>query len=437
MRTQQPIAYRSIMGGVIGNLVEWYDWYVYSAFSLYFAPVFFPKNNLTGQLLSTSAIFAVGFLMRPLGSWLLGSYADRHGRKAALLLSVLMMCFGSLIIALTPGYNRIGICAPILLVVARLIQGLSIGGEYGASAAYLSEIAPAHRRGFYSSLQPMTFVVGQLFALSVLMVLQHYFLTTQEIELWGWRIPFFIGAILALVALYMRRDMEETADFSAIKKQKLHTNIKELCKYPRAIATAVGLTIGSTVAFYTYTTYMQKFMVNTMGFSKIDATLISSLSLLGYVFVVPLIGFLSDLIGRRPLVILFGVLGTVGTVPLLTFLSHTQNPFTAFVLIQCALLVLACFTSIGAIVKAELFPAEVRALGLGLPFAITVSIFGGTAEYLALWLKNMGHESWFYWYITGCIATTLMVGFFLYKEQPLATEHEQKDEISSLVLNQS
>ncbi|MGZ8362141.1 MAG: MFS transporter, partial [Allosphingosinicella sp.] len=199
---------RNIVGGSAGNLVEWYDWYVYTAFALYFAPVFFPAGDRTTQLLNTAAIFAVGFVMRPLGGWLLGRYADRHGRKAALMLSVLMMCAGSLIIALTPGYASIGTWAPVLLVLARMMQGLSVGGEYGASATYLSEAAGRQRRGFYSSFQYVTLISGQLIALAVLLGLQ-FMMSEADLEAWGWRIPFAIGAVLAVVVFYLRRRLAE------------------------------------------------------------------------------------------------------------------------------------------------------------------------------------------------------------------------------------
>lgn len=422
---------KSILGGSIGNLVEWYDWYVYSSFSLYFAPIFFPKGNLTSQLLNTSAIFAVGFLMRPIGGWLLGAYADNRGRKAALLLSVFMMCFGSLMIALTPGYETIGIFSPLLLVIARLLQGLSIGGEYGTSATYLSEMAPAYQRGFYSSLQCVTLVMGQLLALSVLILLQHLFLDTHQIEVWGWRIPFFIGALFALVAFYMRRGIHETDAFLNEKKDGLKINIiRELLKYPRQITIVVGLTMGSILAFYTYTTYMQKFMVNTIGLSKMDATLISALTLFLFMVVQPIMGLISDKIGRRPLIITFGLLGTIFTVPILTALNETTNVWMIFLLIMAGLLIVSCFTSIGAVVKAELFPTEIRALGVGLPFAITVSIFGGSTEYVALWLKSVGHETWFYWYVTGCIAVSLMISLLMHETKGRINESDEKISIS-------
>jgi MHS family alpha-ketoglutarate permease-like MFS transporter len=400
----------SIFGGSVGNLVEWYDWYVYSAFSLYFARAFFPPASQTAQLLSAAAVFAVGFLMRPLGGWLMGRYADRHGRRAALTASVLLMCFGSLLIAVTPGYSRIGVAAPTLLVLARLLQGLSVGGEYGASATYLSEMAGRRRRGFYSSFQYVTLIMGQLLALGVLLVLQRV-LTVEQLELWGWRIPFVIGAACAVVALWLRRGLEETAAFRATSTDGAarRAPMRALLAHPRAIATVVGLTAGGTVAFYTFTTYAQKFLVNTAGWTKADATRVSAAALFVFMLVQPLVGLVSDRIGRRPVLMTFGVLGTLGTVPMLTALGGTTSQPRAFLLLTLALLVISGYTAINAVVKAELFPTEIRALGVGLPYAVAVSVFGGTAEYLALWAKSIGHEPWFYWYVTACIAASLVV----------------------------
>ncbi|MGQ0621896.1 MAG: MFS transporter [Panacagrimonas sp.] len=402
---------RSIFSGSVGNLVEWYDWYVYSAFSLYFAKSFFPKGDLTAQLLSTAAIFAVGFLMRPIGGWLLGLYADRRGRKAALMLSVYLMCAGSLLIAVTPGHAQIGVAAPVLLVLARLLQGLSVGGEYGTSATYLSEMATAAHRGFWSSFQYVTLVMGQLLALGLLILLQQVFLSEQQLESWGWRIPFVVGALCAVAALWLRRGMDETESFerqrtAVVPRENL---MRALLRHPRELLTVVGLTLGGTVAFYTYTTYMQKYLVNSAGMSRDDATLISALSMFVFMLVQPLMGALSDRIGRRPLLIGFGVLGSLFTVPILSALQATSTFWGAFALIMCALLIVSGYTSINAVVKAELFPTQIRALGVGLPYALTVSIFGGTAEYVALWFKSVGLESGYYWYVSGCIACSLGV----------------------------
>ncbi|MFD0767051.1 MFS transporter [Mucilaginibacter lutimaris] len=402
----------SIIGGSLGNLVEWYDWYVYSAFSLYFAGSFFPKGNLTAQLLNTAGIFAIGFLMRPIGGWLMGTYADKHGRKKALTVSVLLMSAGSLIIAITPSYKYIGIAAPILLVLARIIQGLSVGGEYGTSATYLSEMATKKDRGFYSSFQYVTLIMGQLVALGVLILLQRAFLTEEQLHSWGWRIPFGIGAMLAIIVMYLRHSLQESATLNNKEEgvsKHARGSLRALAEHPKAVFTVIGLTMGGTVAFYTFTTYMQKFLVNTNGFTKNEATLISSLTLFVFMLIQPVYGLVSDRIGRKPMLTAFGVLGTLTTIPIFTYLSVTHSFWVAFGLIMFALLVVSNYTAINAVVKAELFPAHIRALGVGFPYAIAVSIFGGSAEYIALSFKEHGHENWFYWYVTGCIVVSLVV----------------------------
>lgn len=405
---------KSIIGGSIGNLVEWYDWYAYSAFALYFANSFFPNTNHTAQLINTAGIFAVGFLMRPIGGYVFGKLADKKGRKAAMTSSVLLMSAGSLLIAILPGYNSIGIFAPILLLVARLLQGLSVGGEYGTSATYLSEVAIPGQRGFYSSFQYVTLIGGQLIALAVQLLLQHIFLTDKQLHEWGWRIPFIIGAILSFVALYLRKNLHESEAFeNENAAQKKQAGIKALLKHPKAIAIVVGLTLGGTIAFYTYTTYMQKFLVNTVGLTKSESTLLTFSTLLLFALIQPLFGALSDKVGRRPLLIGFGILGTLLTVPLLTALSHATDLWVVFAILMLALLIVSGYTSINAVVKAELFPVEVRALGVGLPYSLTVAIFGGTAEYVALWTKNAGHEAAFYWYVTACICISFFVYFFM------------------------
>lgn len=400
---------KSIFSGSVGNLVEWYDWYVYAAFSLYFAKAFFPQGDLTAQLLNTAAVFAIGFLMRPIGGWLMGVYADRKGRKAALLLSVLLMCFGSLIVALTPGYATLGVAAPALLVVARLLQGLSVGGEYGTSATYLSEMAGKERRGFFASFQYVTLISGQLLALGVLILLQNL-LSTEQLESWGWRIPFLIGAACAVAALWLRRNMEETESFAKARDQQPKEGVlRTLMRHPKAVFTVIGLTLGGSLAFYTYTTYMQKYLVNTVGLSKSEGTLISAASLFLFMLLQPIMGALSDRIGRRPLLVGFGLLGTLCTVPILTLLQSVTSLWGAFALIMFALVIVSGYTSVNAVVKAELFPAEIRAIGVGLPYALTQSVAGGTVEYVALWFKSIGNETGFFWYITAGIACSLMV----------------------------
>jgi MHS family alpha-ketoglutarate permease-like MFS transporter len=399
---------KSIFGGSIGNLIEWYDFYVYNFFALYFAKSFFPNANPTVQLLNTFGIYALGFLIRPVGGWILGVYADRAGRRAALTLSVTLMCAGSFLIAIAPTYAVLGLGAPILLLAARLIQGISLGGEYGTSATYLSEIAVSKHRGFYSSFQYVTLIGGQVFGSLTLLVMQQAF-TAPELEAWGWRIPFAIGAALSVFGLYLRRNLEETEAFKKAALQPRGSLIKELFKHPKQLLLVFGLTMGGTTAFYTYTTYMPTFLVNTVKLTRDQATQISFISLVIYAALQPVFGAISDRIGRRPVLMWFGILGTLFTIPILTTLGATRDYMTAFGLIMAALLIVSGYTSINAVVKAELFPASVRALGVGLPYAVAASLFGGTAPYLALAFKDAGHESWFYWYVTALIFLSLLV----------------------------
>lgn len=399
----------NVIRGSLGNLIEWYDWYVYAAFSIYFAKVFFPSADPTAQLLNTAGIFAVGFLMRPLGGWLFGRYADRFGRRAALTLSVTIMCVGSLGIAVLPGYSQIGALAPVLLVAARLLQGLSLGGEYGTSATYLSEVATPHRRGFYSSFQYVTLTSGQLLALGVQIILQQL-LTPEQMYAWGWRIAFAIGAAAAVTVMWLRRTMDESENFTiAAGESTERGSLRVLMEYPRECLTVVGLTLGGTIAFYTFTTYMQKFMINTTGLPKEQVARINFVALVIFVGLQPLFGALSDRIGRRPLLVAFGISATLATVPLLTAVSRADSALAAFGLMMIGLIIVSGYTSINAVVKAELFPARIRALGVGLPYALTVAIFGGTTEYVALGLKNIGHENWFFFYVAGAALISLLV----------------------------
>jgi MHS family alpha-ketoglutarate permease-like MFS transporter len=405
---------KAIFIGSVGNLVEWYDFYAYAAFALYFAGAFFPNSDPVVQQLNAALLFAAGFLVRPLGGWLFGYLADQHGRRGALMLSVALMCFGSLMIAVTPTYASIGIWAPILLGLARVLQGLSLGGEYGTSATYLTEMADKRHRGFYSSFQYVTLIGGQITALLVLLLLQNVFLTNDEIRAWGWRIPFFIGAALAVTALIMRRNLHETEAYEAAKKiVKRTSSLRALAGYPREVLLVVGLTAGGTAAFYTYTTYMQKFLKLSVGLTDEQTTMVTLAALVFGMILQPVYGAISDKIGRKWLLIAFGVSGVLFTVPLLTTLQTVKTPLAAFLLIAAAWLIVSGYTSINAVVKAELFPTTVRAIGVGLPYALTVSIFGGTADSVALWFKALGHEGWYYYYLTGMIGISLVVYLFM------------------------
>lgn len=400
----------NILGGSAGNLVEWFDWYVYSAFALYFAQAFFPKGNPTAQLLQSSAIFAVGFVVRPIGAWAMGIYADRRGRKAGLTLSVSLMCLGSLMIALAPTYSQSGIVAPAVLLVARLVQGISLGGEYGSSATYLSEIADREHRGFWSSFQYVTIIGGQLTALALLVTLQAL-LGEQAMSDYGWRIGFGFGAVLAVVVFFIRRRLDETLSFEnsrarADRRKSTATNLFR--DHPREALLVIALTAGGTASFYAYTIYLQKFLANTSGFDKATASQIMTAALACMLVLQPFAGRLSDRVGRKPMMIFFGLGAMLFTYPIFSTLEAVRDVATAFALCMASLIIVTGYTSINAIIKAELFPAHIRALGVALPFAIANAIFGGTAEYVALYLKDAGHERWFYIYISALAAMSLV-----------------------------
>jgi MHS family alpha-ketoglutarate permease-like MFS transporter len=401
---------KNILGGSAGNLVEWFDWYVYTAFALYFAHSFFPSDDPTYELLQTTVVFAIGFVFRPIGAWLMGIYADHKGRKAGLTLSVSLMCVGSLLIAVAPTYQKAGILAPAILIIARIIQGISLGGEYGSSATYLSEIADRERRGFWSSFQYVTIIGGQLTALALLVVLQ-WTLGEAAMDAWGWRIGFAAGAALAIVAFVIRRKLDETLSFEnvAARPDRRPSTIGNLFRdHPREAFLVMALTAGGTAAFYAYTIYLQKFLANTSGFDKATASRLMTVALAVMLLMQPFAGRLSDRIGRKPMMIFFGIGATLLTYPIFSTLEHTTSIPAAFALVMVSLVIVTGYTSINAIIKAELFPAHIRALGVALPFAIANAIFGGTAESVALWMKKIGHENWFYIYISALAAMSLV-----------------------------
>jgi MHS family alpha-ketoglutarate permease-like MFS transporter len=254
--------------------------------------------------------------------------------------------------------------------------------------------------------------MGQLLALAVLVVLQRAVLTQAQLQTWGWRIPFVLGALCSVVAIALRRGMEESEAYADVATRPNRARISILLAHRREVLTVIGLTMGGTVSFYTFTIYAQKFLVTTTGFSPATATAIAALSLVVFTLLQPAVGWLSDVVGRRALLLAFGLLGTLLTVPLMKALGSAATPAGAFAIIMTALLIVSAYTAVSAVVKAELFPTEIRALGVALPYAVAVALFGGTAEYIAYWLKHAGHEEWFYWYVTACTAISLVVYYF-------------------------
>ena len=388
---------KAIVAGSAGNLIEWYDYFVYAFTALYFSSEFFPKGDRTAQLLATAGVFAVGFLLRPLGGWFFGYYADKHGRRAAMVVSILMMGAGSFLIAVLPTYEHIGALAPILLLVGRMIQGFSTGGQYGTAATYLSEIAFSGRRGFYASFQYVTLIGGQLLALLVILVLQAT-ISNEAMKSYGWRIAFFIGGASAMTILLFRHVIHETSHEG--ERRSDAGSIRALLPHWRAFMTVLGITAGGSLIFYVFSTYMQKYLVNTAHMDPKTANWVMTAVLIPFAAMQPLFGLLSDKIGRRTNMLLFGALATIFTMPLLTLLANVRSAGLAFLLVLCGLTINSIYTSISGLFKAELFPIHVRALGVSLSYGIGNALFGGTAEFFALTFKQQGHEAWFYWYVT-------------------------------------
>ncbi|MEI6283157.1 MAG: MFS transporter [Alphaproteobacteria bacterium] len=401
---------KAIVAGSAGNLIEWYGFFVYALTALYFSGSFFPKSSEMIQLIATSAIFAVGFFFRPVGGWYFGRFADRNGRQAAMVVSVLLMGLGSLMIAVLPTYAQIGVFAPILLLLSRIIQGFSTGGQYGTAATYLSEIAGKNRRGFYSSFQYVTLICGQLLATALIILLSHI-LSPDAMKSYGWRIAFLVGAIGAGTILLFRHAMHETS--TAATRSKNAGKIGELKKHIPACLTVAGLTAGGSLSFYTFTTYMQKYLVGTTHLSKDTANNIMLGALTIFMCLQPIVGSLADKVGRRNILMTFAILGTLFTLPILAAIAHANSPLVAFGLVMAGLVINTFYTAVSGLFKAELFPMHVRALGVGLSYGIANAIFGGTAENVALGFKAANHEHYFYWYVTVICAISVVTAIFM------------------------
>ncbi|CAI3792196.1 Sialic acid transporter NanT [Pseudarthrobacter sp. MM222] len=427
-------AVSNILKGSAGNLVEWYDLYVYTVFAAYFQAHFFNSQDDLQAGLEAMAVFSTSFLMRPVGAWFFGRYADRKGRKAALTLSVTIMSAGSFAIAILPTTQQIGVWALVLLILVRLVQGFSVGGEYGTSATYMSEAATSKRRGFFSSFQYVTLIGGQMLALLVLVILQNT-IDKGALTEWGWRIPFAIGGVAALVVLWLRRSMEETVSAEQVEAAKVPAvagvaqpgTMKLLfTQHWKPLLICIGVTLGGTVAFYTYTNFILKFMNDTSGIAKTDTSVINFWALFIFMLLQPVYGIISDKVGRRPLLLWFGITGVLFTWPLLSTLAGTKDPFTAFLLMLGGLLIVGGYTSINALVKAELFPASIRALGVGLGYAIANSLFGGTVPLLGAAFQKAERVDLFFTYVTVAIAVSLLVYIFALKNKKAThLDHEQ------------
>ncbi|WP_038595329.1 MFS transporter [Corynebacterium vitaeruminis] len=420
--TAAPIEWRTvkaIFAASSGNLVEWFDFYIYAFFSVYFAEQFFTGTGQTGSLMKSAGVFFVGFLMRPIGGWLFGRIADRYGRKRSMLIAISMMCAGSLMFAALPTAATVGALAPVLMLIVRCIQGLSVGGEYGSTATYMSEIASTGRRGFYSSFQYVTLIGGQLLA-SLLAVIMTSALGDEAITNGWWRLPFVIGALAAVVSLWLRNGLEETASDQELSVEGAGS-LRELFRHPRSFWVVLGITSVGSLTFYTYTTYMQKYLINTAGFSKGDVARTMTICLFIYMIMQPIVGAFSDRVGRKNIMIVFGVFSLFATIPAFMLLGHQSSLVSAAAIIIVILAFESCYTSISGILKAEMFPIHIRGLGVGFTYAVGNSLFGGSAEYVALGLKNAGHASLFPAYVTIMAAIGLVAISFLHDSRSHST----------------
>ncbi len=405
---------RQIAAAGVGNAAESYDWYAYSFLVTIFSARLFPHGaGAYAPLLWSLAVFAVGFFVRPLGGLLLGSFADRHGRRAALMVTVLMMGAGSLLMAVVPTYRTAGPAAPALLVVARIVQGLSLGGEYAASSTYLVESAPPGRRGLYSSLQYVSITVGQL-AASGFAVLLTTFLSGDQLASWGWRMVFLLGALLSFSGFWLRRSAAETRPgapsgpvSTGVPAPDRPRVFEALIRYPKQSLLIAGATMGGTVAYYTWTAYLSTYAQVSGGISTTTALRVSSVSLVFFALLQPLMGTLSDRIGRRPLLLGFSGAMAVLSVPLLGLAA--RGPWSMLAASLTAMVALSAGTAVMQALNVELFPRHVRVAGIGFPYSVSVALFGGTAPYVATWLRSVGHAPWFGWWMVLLCTVSLAV----------------------------
>ncbi|MGW8376694.1 MFS transporter [Streptomyces sp. ODS28] len=388
---------RQLLAASVGNAVEWFDWYTYTFLATYIAAQVFPKSaeHSLVPLLSTFAVFAVGFFMRPIGGLVMGAVADRRGRRTALTVTILLMGGSSLLVGLTPTYASAGLLAPVILVLARLLQGLSVGGEFAASTTFLVESAGPGRRGLFSSFQYVSTTIGQLVASGVAAVLVAN-LASGTMDSWGWRVPFVLGALLSLVGFWVRRGASETRSEEQAKAPRPGL-FEALRRHPRESLLIGGITAGGTLAYYTWTSYLPTYAELNAGVEKADALLAGTISLAFFAVLQPVAGLASDRFGRKPLLLMFGIGFAALSVPLLRSLN---DGFVTLLLVQCAgMILLSGFTAISAAVNAEIFPARVRAAGIGFPYSLTVALFGGTAPYLGTLFKEIGHPGLFPVYV--------------------------------------
>ncbi|KXP09922.1 alpha-ketoglutarate transporter [Tsukamurella pulmonis] len=429
-RAETRRAIWNTLRGSSGNLVEWYDVYVYTVFATYFESQFFDKADKNSTVY-VYAIFAVTFVMRPVGSWFFGRYADRKGRRAALTMSVSLMAACSFIIAIVPGRETIGIAAAVILILCRLVQGFATGGEYGTSATYMSEAATRERRGFFSSFQYVTLVGGHVLAQFMLLVLLGLFSKAQVSD-FGWRIAFFVGGIAAIIVFWLRRTMDESLSaeqLAAIRdgEDTSSGTMRELLTgYWRSLLLCFLITMGGTLAFYVYSVNAPAIVKTAYSDHALTATWVNLIGLIFLMLIQPIGGAISDKIGRKPMLVFFGVGGVCYTYFLITYLPTLHVAIASLAMVCFGYVIITGYTSINALVKAELFPSHIRALGVGIGYALANSIFGGTAPLIYEAAKNSGHVPWFIAYVTITIGISLFVYiFFLHNKSETYLDRER------------
>lgn len=399
---------RDLIAVNAGNTLEWYDWTIYTIFAPYFASQFFRSDDSVSALLATLAVFAVGFITRPLGGWLFGRYADRKGRKTALTLAMTIVAVGSLVIAVAPTYGSVGVLASILLLVARLVQGLAHGGEMGTAVTYLVERAPAGRRALWGSSSWVSVIIGTMLATLTGLAMTSL-LSDAQLESWGWRVAFGLGGILGLYALWLRRQIQETARVDAAPAPRTTRTLSQrLRPHLSGVAIVMGLSAGGSIMFYTWLIFAPTYAQVARGQDSGSALAAALLSQVVFLVALPLMGLLGDRIGRKPLIIVFGVGFIALSFPLNRMIDGSFGGL--FMAMTIALLLLACLFAVNGAVWAEVFPTAVRAAGVAAPLSLATAIFGGTAPYLNTWFASNDLQDVFIWYLMGVAGITLLTG---------------------------
>ncbi|MFT4020620.1 MAG: MFS transporter [Acinetobacter sp.] len=406
-----------IVGAASGNLVEWFDFYIYAVFAVYFQHALTaPDMNSTAKAVYVWGVFAASFFMRPVGSWFFGRIADRYGRKRSMVISICLMAFSSFLFAVLPTYAQVGMVAPFLLLLVRLLQGLSVGGEYGAVATYMSEIALKGKRGFYASFQYVTLCGGQLLA-SLLGVVMLGFLTEEQLQDGAWRIPFVIGGITALLSLLARSKLEETLSHQDSELKESGT-LKELFqKHWKSFLLVVGYTSAGSLTFYIITVYSKTY-ITALGIPAKTVGLMMTVALFALMIMQPVFGAIADRIGRRKVMLIFSSSLAIFIYPVMVIAmdSVSYSPVLVTLLLIFLMMLLSFYTSISGLIKAEMFPPHVRALGVGFSYAVANAIFGGSAPAVALQFKSAGIENTFFVYVIVMLVICFLCSWKLPKE---------------------